>query len=32
MTSTSERGTTKVFGLSLMGLFVGLLILNAVSF
>ena len=28
----SERATTKVFGLSFAALFVGLMVLNAVSF
>jgi len=28
----SERATTEVFGLSLAALFVGLMVLNAVSF
>ena len=32
MTNTSERMTTKVFGLSLTAVFVGLLILNGISF
>lgn len=32
MTNTSERVTTGVFGLSLTAVFVGLLILNALSF
>jgi hypothetical protein len=32
MTNTSERATTKLFGLSLTAVFVGLLILNGISF
>jgi len=32
MTSTNERTTTKLFGLSLTAVFVGLLILNGISF
>ena len=32
MTNTSERATTKVFGLSLTAVFLGLLILNGISF
>jgi hypothetical protein len=32
MTNTSERVTTSVFGLSLTAVFLGLLILNALSF
>jgi hypothetical protein len=32
MVNTSERVTTSVFGLSLTAVFVGLLILNALSF
>jgi hypothetical protein len=32
MTNTSERTATKVFGLSLTAVFVGLLILNGISF
>ncbi len=32
MVNTSERVTTGVFGLSLTAVFVGLLILNALSF
>jgi hypothetical protein len=30
--STSEHGTAQVFGLSLTAIFVGLLILNSISF
>lgn len=30
--STSERETAQAFGLSLMAIFVGLLILNSISF
>jgi len=32
MTNTAERATARVFGLSLTGLFIGLLILNSISF
>jgi hypothetical protein len=32
MTNTSERVTTRLFGLSLTAVFVGLLILNGMSF
>lgn len=32
MTNASERATTKLFGLSLTAVFVGLLILNGISF
>jgi hypothetical protein len=32
MTKTSEHGTAQMFGLSLTAIFLGLLMLNAISF